>query len=441
MTNLEHLLKYKENLQRRDFLLDMLTICTRTELTGPIEDGSVPQISGIDLYKGQIVSVSNKIFGVEDIGEGRVYLTPLESSPNEALLSLYTIFKATKDHSPTIKSPIETSVGRFILNYLLLEIPFGDIFTFINAEFKVGSIENAIVEKILTKSVSREQVQTYINNIYFIGSFTELCVPSISAKSLTTGEEVEKRREELYAQYADELDNPVIQTKIENELIAMDMQYLKDDESFGFYIPNKSKAFDVARKRMLLTGGMVNDFDGKAGKFSFVKNPLDTGWDIEDFPVLFNDIRQGVYNRAMNTAKGGEQSKFLSRVFQDSQIVEEDCKTGRGLTVTLTEEVIDLYLYRYIVTASGLVVLDKDNRSKFLNKTVKIRSPQYCETKNGYCYTCMGELFKSLGSEAMSMNTVGIGSAFLMASMKAMHGVKTNINDISKLDNFVIRAT
>lgn len=438
-TIINFLVKFRSNLKRRDFLLDMFTECSRLEWPHPIKDNE-SIIPSIDFYIGQVVAFEGKVYGIDSVEDGKVIFTELAKESSK-LLDLKSQFVLQKDHLENIPNGTagqNTTVGRYILNYLLLADPFGNYFKYINDEIKIGKIEEQIVDALLDKKITNDQVGHYIDNIYFIGHFTELCVPSFSEKSITTSDAVSKRRAELYEKYKDQLDDPATMVRIEDELIALDKEYLKDDPSYGFYRPN-GEAFDVCRKRMFLTVGMVDAFDGEAADYNFVKNSLDDGWDVNDFPVLINDLRQGVYDRAMSTAKGGEESKFVSRIFQDTDITIEDCRTSRGLQVTLTKDVIDRYLYRYIFTPKGLEMLTKDNKDKFLNKVVKVRSPQYCEAKSGYCYTCMGNLFKSLDVKNLGLIAISISSQFLTASLKSMHGVKTNLIDISDIDQFTIK--
>lgn len=424
--------KYNKAILQRSFLLNMFTECERYKWTGN---------ENIDtLYPGRIVEVDgvlNCITGYESTEEGLDVSFEQIDDSKLPLLSFQTELSVSKDiilNGP--KDPIKSTIGRYVLNYILLVDPFGDILSYVNEPFNAGKIESDIVEAAFADKVTVKQIKTYNNNLYFIGHFTELCAPSMSEKSLSTDPNIKKHRDMLLEQHKDELDDPIILSKIEDELIAMDKEYLKDDPSQGFYI-SSGKAYDICRKRMLVTGGMIGDF-GDNTKYHFVNQSLDEGWATEDLPVLFNDIRKGSYNRAVSTAEGGTESKFLSRIFQDTKIVEHNCKTTKGLEVYLGEDVIDMYNYRYIITSSGIVALTPDIIKSYLNKKVIMRSPQYCKTTNGLCAICMGQVFEKLNKKLLNMEAVNIGSSFLQASMKSMHGVKSSFNNIENLDTFIM---
>lgn len=411
---------------RRDFLLDMFTACKQDEYG-----------SG-EHYLGQLVRKDGKIFGIDELGEEPSLIDFGKVKEGTPLLSFYEYIELEKGDLENVSSKIKTTVGRFLLNYLLLAYPFGDTFEYVNEDFSIGKIEDRIVRAGFDKTVTVEQIKTrYIPNIYFIGHFTELSVPSYSEKSISTSPKVAQRRKELMKQYKDQLDDPVIMSQIEDELIALDKEYLADDPSMG-YFGGKGKWFDICRKKMLLTGGMVEDVNKESG-YAFIQDPYDDGWDPDHFPEMVNDIRRGIYNRAVNTAKGGELVDFIRRIFQDSIISEDDCKTKRGLRVYLSPDIIDNYLHRNIITPSGLVKLTDTNKDKYVGKYVNMRCPMYCETKHGYCYTCMGDIMKDREVESLTMLTSKIGSIFMSISMAAMHGTKTKVVDISDVDQFVIQ--
>lgn len=422
----KYLKKHIANFKKRDFLIDIFTVCEHT------------QYDPDTAYIGQIITYDKIICGIDAINEeGVPTLVKLSDKHDVPLCNVYDKIELEPGDLTNISTKTITIIGRMLTNYLLLADPFGDMFPYINDIFNADKIENEIVQAVLSEKISVSQIKDkYIPNIYFIGHFSEMFVPTYSAKSISSSPEVDKRRAELLEQYADQLDDPLVMLKIEDELIDMDKAYLKGDVSEGYFNAN-SKAYGISRKKTMVAGGMLEDQYSKSG-YTYIKDPYDRKFEKENFAVMCNDIRRGTYHRAINTAKGGEQVEFMRRVFQDSRITADDCKTKRGFTTTLSAFNIDDYMYCYIMTPQGLELLTKDNKSKYVNKTVTLRSPGYCKQHNGYCKICMGKKFTNLDIDSLTMTVAGIGSKFLGMSMRAMHGSKTKLIDIKSLEKYVI---
>ena len=69
-----------------------------------------------------------------------------------------------------------------------------------------------------------------------------------------------------------------------------------------------------------------------------------------------------------------------------------------------------------------------------------MRSPMYCQCKNGFCYKCVGKLFAELDVKQLSLVIVDISTTFMLASMKNMHGSKLALHELqpNTLDKYVI---
>ena len=115
---------------------------------------------------------------------------------------------------------------------------------------------------------------------------------------------------------------------------------------------------------------------------------------------------------------------------------DSDCGTNKAIPFTLTEDNIKLFMNRYIVDKNNeLVLLTDDNKSKYIDKKVKIRSPMYC-IGDKICNKCAGELYYKLG-----INNIGImcevASGVLMnRSMKAFHDSSIRMTEID-VDSYI----
>ena len=325
-----------------------------------------------------------------------------------------------------------TDVGKFFLNELLLVMPFGDIFPYLNGVFSPKKLDNMVAEKILEGKITRPMFNVYMNNGYWFGEDGSISTACWSEKSLTTDPRIPQRKKELLEQYKDHLDDPVVLSKIEKELIQMDKDWLKGDSSEPFYAVGGGKVWNEQRKKMYVMFGLNVAFSKNANDFEFVADSLTDGWTAETLPVAANDIRRGSYGRGIETAKGGDQTKFVLRIFQEVSADEDDCGSHDGVEITLTEKNIKNYLGRWIV--DGPCITD-ENMSGLIGQTVKIRSPLFCKSKPGFCYKCLGEVIRRIGIKRVGMQAIVITAQFVNKSMKSMHqgGMKsTEISDFKR---------
>ncbi len=427
MTLLELIYSDLDLLLNRDFIIDCFSEST-------IED--IADVAVKDRYVGKIVKVVNKICYLSDKGNLEQYeeinvpkQQPYLNFTDRVQLPAGVIVNHTK-------GSIKTSLGRILLNYCALCKPFGDKIPFTNGRWNSKEIEDAIIKLALDDKATTQDIYDYADNLYFLTTYTDFCVPALSERAITIAPEVFKRRDELFKQYRNQLDDPKIMMLIENELIALDKKSLEGDVSNDFMISGKN--YDVHRKRMFLTLGMVQSFGQDKDGFEFMEANLDSGWEVEDFAAMSNDIRRGSYDRGKSTALGGVESKYLGRTFQESKIVEGDCKTKKGLVIEINEANHKLFTNRNAVIGTKVIPITEENIKSYIGKTITIRSPMLCKSDGGYCYKCMDTRFEKIGIKLLNTLPINIGSAFLLDSMKSMHGTKLQLFNIESLNEFTI---
>lgn len=332
---------------------------------------------------------------------------------------------------------IETTIGRFLLNYVILVEPFDGVLPYMNdSPLSLSKVEKLIATSLIEGSIKPKQVYQFIDNTYFLSSLNDFLVPSITAKSITSRPEVNKLRKELLSEYKDQLDNPNVMIKIEEELIKLDKELLQGDPSNGFMISGKN--YDNHRKRMFIMIGAIPAFGDDQKSLSFATTNLNDGWKLDELDLLANDTRSGSYNRAKNTQKGGVIAKTAGRRFQESRISEDDCKTNKGIQIKITKFNKEHYLYKNMISNGKLVELNPSNIDSYIGQTIEIRSPMFCHTENGYCYTCQDTRYKKIGLTLLNLAPTNIGSALLNHTMKAMHHSKVSVFELADLNQFVV---
>jgi len=342
---------------------------------------------------------------------------------------------------PNIHQNTITYYGNLLVNYSTLIYAFGDKVTFIPGPMTVAKMESAIekrLEDTPAHGVARDPSKLYIDEykrfndgIRHLEGYTQLAVPSATKKTMTVSPEVIKRRNELFKEHAGHLDDPLVQAKIDNELIAMEKAWIKGDPAERFYI--KSKSYDIIRKRQFLMLGTESGF-GKIGTF----NPasLTEGWDIKHFPEMNNALRNGSYSRGFLTALGGVEAKGNYRIFQNTVVAEHDCGTKLGLRLVLTKEIAKYFLSSYIIEKGGSITeLTEENLDHYIDTPVVIRTIAYCKTPlQNVCEICVGKKIAQTPT-AISTYAADLGSSFVLAFLARAHGTALKTTRVSFLSS------
>lgn len=428
---LEYLLQYPDVLASRDTVIDYFVdspLVTREEMLASrtVRPGKLFQEDG----KVHIV-VSGQDDQVED----------------EAITKLSVNFTKLKfDQEFTLEpgvvanhkgKPVETTLGILLLNHVILVKSFGPTIPYYNDRpWNLKKLEKQIAEETVAGNLTTQQVYDYITNSYTLTGYNDFCVPALTEKSITSNKKVAARRKELLEKYKDQLGDPNVMTMIEDELIALDRKELEGDDSNGFMISGKN--YDVHRKRMFGLVGMVGTFGDDQKDYEFSQSNLNDGWDLDELPMLNNDVRKGIYGRAKDTALGGVETKVLGRTFQDAKLVSDDCGTKKGLPVVVTSFNKHHFSNRHRLVNDKPVLIKESDLDGLIGKQITIRSPMYCREKTGYCYTCHDARFKQIGIKLLNMSATNLSSNIMKQSLKAMHGVKVSLLEVDDLNEFVL---
>lgn len=328
---------------------------------------------------------------------------------------------------------IKSSYGRYFLNYVLFVYPFGDKIEYVNDIFSSKLVDNIVVQKLIDKKVTIEEFINFEDALFTYGHFAEICVPTVTLKSLTVDDEIVETRKRLIEENKDKLSDPLVAKKINDVLIKMEKERLKGDPSERFYNSRGNSSWNVQRSKMMLNVGGVPDFSDEVGKISYIPQPLIDGWDKNNFDAFINETFKGSYTRGVGTQLGGTQTKIILRMFQGSKIREEDCKSIDGIEFNISEKNIKTFDGMY--EAGTNKQINKDTYKYFINKKVKIRSPMTCKVSgSGYCYMCWGDLYRKRGAKSVELDGVYVSSKFMLLQMKNMHGteIATTTIDLNK---------
>lgn len=332
--------------------------------------------------------------------------------------------------------PLETCYGNLLVNQIVLVFPFGEIIPFQVGEIDLRKVEDQISERLESvpedDTVPRDKNKIYVDVLeelyyeaaYSMSGWMQLGVPAATPYTITVDPGIRKLRAELLEKHMGELDQPAVIAKIMKQLIDADKNWQANDPDRGFLQPGKT--FDVVRAKMFLMWGIEYDFTDRS-KVVLIQRSLTEQWDITKLPEIANSLIDGSFNRGAMTALGGELAKVIMRFFMTTLITEDDCKTRLGRIKFIDESNQRDYQQMYIFDGQKEVLLDSENIKGYYGKQVLMRSPMYCQTKDGnFCVKCMGARFQDRRNSLAALATE-VGARCLYIFMSRMHGVALKV--------------
>lgn len=339
-----------------------------------------------------------------------------------------------------IKSKIQTRLGVFIINALILLPVFKGKLEYINDAITIDKIESMLVQRVVNDDVAKptditvsEMIQCF-DRFNFLTNLANIVNIAASYKIITPPDGIDAIRAKLLKEYDGQLHDPVKLVELENKLREVDNEYLSDDVAAKHVLNGKTKK---ARTKMYLIVGDTLDFKKSVETDPVTQSLLDGISSSEkDFPKYMNDQRVGSFARGASTQLGGYTYKILQRSLSNIVISPVPCDTKRGLKRLITDSTTNKLLNRYILSGGKWVLIDTVTESKkYANKTVEMRSAMYCiSPKNTICYKCLSEVYKDTPAGVTNMAS-DLSAVLLSLFMQLTHGivresVVINIDDL-----------
>ena len=341
--------------------------------------------------------------------------------------------------------PIKTTLGRLIFNKILVEsLHFENIFSFQNKVFtakEYGGFDATIANALKDDIITVDQMYEYIDTRDWFGlQMHAVITSSFTPGVLSLPQEIIDLKKKLFEENKEALaagDGRVMED-IEKILIDATKKAIGDDIGMDLYNSGARGSVNNHLKNIMLTRGAIKNPVTKS--YDIIENSLMDGLAKKDIPAHSNMITSGAYPKAIGTAVSGYMAKELLAAFQSEVLGDKDtdCGSVRHIEVTLTEKNYKDYLYRYVKTTKGLVMMDNENKNIFIGKTVKMRSPMYCigvGKQKCLCNKCAGDFYYKLGKKNIGLNASRIASSLSQLNLQKFHEnlVKTqqiDINDI-----------
>lgn len=329
-----------------------------------------------------------------------------------------------KGELSNISKTIVTSIGILFINLIRLTIPFEGRFPYINKKFNDKLIEKQLPRMLKSKEVTIPQYLRYVDSLSFILPLSNIFTYSSTIKTITPPPGMSKKKKEVEKIFIEKYGkdwekDPTLGIKFGLELKKFDNEYLKDDPSYNKMLGGK--VTNNSRPRLYGSFGVEYGFDKTGKKFKFIKNSLSEGYpkNREELAAMFNSARAASFDRGSETQQGGSLAKDMLRPTSSLRILEGDCGTSIGRTVTITKNTAYRYGGSYIINKGKTTLVT--NTDDLIGKTLQIRSPQYCiQPGDNYCEKCLNENMMDY-KEGLPLLMIEGGGIVLNAKMKSMH--------------------
>lgn len=207
------------------------------------------------------------------------------------------------------KEKITTNCGLFIFNKFLIEPYFQEEVGYVNFEItskNLGKIDDMIATAIMLDDTG-EEVKKYIeymNRLCWLAFTvnTQIC-SSISIRTAKPLPKVTATKKKLISENKEAIENndAITYKHIQDELVNVAKEELKDDPSYELYSSGARGSFDNAYRQWLCTKGPI--YNAYKGGFEIVTNSLYEGIPKENIPSLANAIVSGFYPKAIGTGE------------------------------------------------------------------------------------------------------------------------------------------
>ncbi|UOQ33039.1 DNA-directed RNA polymerase beta' subunit [Candidatus Vidania fulgoroideae] len=227
------------------------------------------------------------------------------------------------------------------------------------------------------------------------------------------------------------------ENKFEIKYILNKKYFVRSNSSLYDMINSGSKGTKIQMYQMNGMRGLVTKNGLKIINFPIISN-LKEGMNSYEYFISTYGARKGLMDTSLKTADSGYLTRRLVDVSQDIIVNSIDCFTKKGLMISsegrLYKNFQGRVLLRNFYSRGGKLILKKNSiiSKEFLNIFSKVggyifvRSPVFCNLKNGICSYCYGteiisNNFVSLGESVGVISAQSIGEPGTQLTMRTFH--------------------
>jgi DNA-directed RNA polymerase subunit beta' len=370
-----------------------------------------------------------------ELGEGMIFssVSEVQQAIDNKAVSLHAKikcrYKTVDENNNPVTLRVDSTPGRMLLSEILPRHPAVP-FSLVNRLLTKKDIQNVI--DVVYRHCGQKETVIFADRVMGLG-FAQACKAGISfgkddlvipASKTTLVNETETRVKEYEQQYQDglitqgEKYNKVVDawSKCTDDVADAMMKEISRLEPGkpinSVYMMAHSGARGSAAQMKQLAGmrGLMAKPSGEIIETPIISN-FKEGLTVLEYFNSTHGARKGLADTALKTANSGYLTRRLVDVAQDAIIVEDDCGTTRGLTVSsvveggeviasLGERILGRSAARDIINpADGTVIvaagqLIEESQVEMIEEAgiemVGIRSVLTCETETGTCGACYG---------------------------------------------------
>lgn len=340
------------------------------------------------------------------------------------------------------KNTFRTTIGIWIFNRVFIEKELFEYKHYINKTITkklFNSIAKDITYLILENKLPLDALKHYMLKGQKFMNYVTILSESTSIKLLTISKKIEAEKAKLLKKYDKEVKakDPYTIIKIQNELLKMAEDELKDDPSMDIYKSGAKEKLANDFKNMYIMKGLTKNPDPTKG-YNVITSSYMTGIKKEEYADFANSLAEGPYARGIKTGLGGYWEKLALPAYQHIKMLPKgsDCGTKRHIHIKLTEDNYNKYIYSFAKVGTKYVELTSENKSDFIGKEVQLRFSSLCEAKDGICNICGGNAFYRLGIKNVGAAIPQVPAKLKLISMKAFHDSQVVMEKMNPMKAF-----
>ncbi len=315
------------------------------------------------------------------------------------------------------KYKTKNKIKRLQLGRIWINCIFPDDFDLIDEEVD-GKVLHTYIKKLYNKyddpSIITSTITKLNQECFKLGSI----IPStFESQNLMLPEHIDKKRKEMLSAdlTPDEFNTRV--SALGKELL----EYLKEHDS-GIYTVIKSgaKGNEALYGSLMIAKGSTMDIEGNISKP--ILHSFNEGFDLKEYYLASSEARYTQFAKSVASQMPGYLARQI--VFALSNIVldEVDCKTKKYLKLKVSKSMSPRINGRYYLNDETDEFELIEDGSKFVDKTILLRSPMFCKSQIGICKICYGKLAEKLGAKYIGIMSGGVfNDVGVNGAMKLRH--------------------
>jgi hypothetical protein len=292
------------------------------------------------------------------------------------------------------------TIGQFIAWKLLFEDCKIPVLTEVLSKKVIERTFTEIGVKIQHKEITIDDFKKCVNRYEaFSLRMTSFVNPSVSTEMLILTPEIRELKARLIEENKAgiEANDPYAAAKVEKPLITKVEEVYGDKPEMETYRSGVVTLDNNYKVLALMAGALPQDED--FNKFKVVTDSLSDGLQKKDLSYFGNMGLVGGYSRGKAPEVGGAMAKLAGYVYQTMRLDKfgTDCGIKVYCEIYVDPKAEVEYYGRYVPEGNELVMITKENFSKYAGKKVPMRSVLTCKTPL-VCNKCAGDgIYNILG--------------------------------------------